>query len=81
MYPEHCSVVQSVKFFFPRPTSSQTVVFKKTGKKGRKEFTQLEIFRMREKAIPVDNVQLNDVALQLHWEEGYSKRLHGRIWS
>eukprot|EP00070_Physeter_catodon_P039232 XP_028346126.1 uncharacterized protein LOC114486388 [Physeter catodon] len=53
---------------------AQTAVFKKTGKKGRKEFTQLEIFRMREKDIPVDNVQLPDVAVQLHWEEGYSKR-------
>ncbi|EPR58434.1 putative eukaryotic translation initiation factor [Toxoplasma gondii TgCatPRC2] len=52
----------------------RTVAFKKTGKKGKKEFTQLEIFRMREKDIPVDNVQLNDVAVQLHWEEGYSKR-------
>ena len=50
----------------------RTMVFKKTGKKGRKEFTQLEIFRMREKDIPVDNLQLNDLAVQLHWEDGPS---------
>ncbi|CDI77559.1 Eukaryotic translation initiation factor 3 subunit 9, putative [Eimeria acervulina] len=52
----------------------KTMVFKKTGKKGRKEFSQLEIFRMREKDIPVDNIQLTDLAVQLHWEDGPSKR-------
>ena len=51
----------------------KTMVFKKTGKKGRKEFSQLEIFRMREKDIPVDNIQLTDLAVQLHWEDGPSK--------
>lgn len=57
----------------------RTVVVKKTGKKGRKEFTQLEIFRMREKDIPVDNLRLNDVALQLHWEEGAGEKLRSRL--
>lgn len=53
----------------------RTMVYKKTGKKGRKELTQLEIFRMREKDIPVDNLQLNDLAVQLHWEDGPSQSL------
>eukprot|EP00920_Eleutheroschizon_duboscqi_P011864 GHVT01028322.1.p1 GENE.GHVT01028322.1~~GHVT01028322.1.p1 ORF type:complete len:709 (+),score=149.41 GHVT01028322.1:445-2571(+) len=53
----------------------RTAVFKKTSKKGRREFTQLEIFRMREKDIPVDNLQIEDMAVkQLHWDEGFSKR-------
>lgn len=53
----------------------RTVVWKKTGKKGRKPITQLEIFRMREKNIPVDNIQIEDMTVrQLHWEEGPSKR-------
>ncbi|KAF8820624.1 putative eukaryotic translation initiation factor [Cardiosporidium cionae] len=53
----------------------RTIVRKKTGKKGRKTFTQLEIFRMREKNIPVDIIHIEDVRVkQLHWEEGFSNR-------
>lgn len=51
------------------------VLERRTGKKGKKEYTQLEIFRMREKNIPVDTVHIEDITVkQLHWEEGYSKR-------
>ncbi|AFZ81125.1 eukaryotic translation initiation factor, putative [Theileria equi strain WA] len=53
----------------------RTTISKKTGKKGRKQFNQLEIFRLRERNIPVDTIQIEDVTVkQLHWEEGGSKR-------
>eukprot|EP00921_Rhytidocystis_pertsovi_P022281 GHVQ01035633.1.p1 GENE.GHVQ01035633.1~~GHVQ01035633.1.p1 ORF type:complete len:722 (-),score=120.78 GHVQ01035633.1:507-2672(-) len=52
----------------------RAVVARKTGKKGRKEYTQLEIFRLREKNIPVDTVHIEDVVVkQLHWEEGSNR--------
>eukprot|EP00922_Rhytidocystis_sp_ex-Travisia-forbesii_P015113 GHVS01022577.1.p1 GENE.GHVS01022577.1~~GHVS01022577.1.p1 ORF type:complete len:717 (+),score=96.81 GHVS01022577.1:88-2238(+) len=52
----------------------RAVVARKTGKKGRKEYTQLEIFRLREKNVPVDTVHIEDVVVkQLHWEDA-SKR-------
>uniref|UniRef100_A0A3B0N309 Eukaryotic translation initiation factor 3 subunit B n=1 Tax=Theileria annulata TaxID=5874 RepID=A0A3B0N309_THEAN len=53
----------------------RTTISKKTGKKGRKQFNQLEIFRLRERNIPVDTIQIQDATVkQLHWEEGGSKR-------
>ncbi|CRG97955.1 eukaryotic translation initiation factor, putative [Plasmodium gallinaceum] len=53
----------------------KTTISKKIGKKSKKEYTQLEIFRMREKNIPVDNVQIEGVkAKQFHWEESNSNR-------
>lgn len=53
----------------------KTTISKKVGKKTRKEYTQLEIFRMREKNIPVDYVQIEGVKTkQFHWEEGSSSR-------
>ncbi|BAM42263.1 eukaryotic translation initiation factor [Theileria orientalis strain Shintoku] len=53
----------------------RTTISKKTGKKGRKQFNQLEIFRLRERNIPVDTIQIEDATVkQLHWEEGGSKR-------
>ncbi|KEG03642.1 eukaryotic translation initiation factor 3 subunit B, putative [Plasmodium vinckei vinckei] len=53
----------------------KTTIVKKIGKKGKKEHTQLEIFRMREKNIPVDNIQIEGVKTkQFHWEESNSNR-------
>lgn len=53
----------------------KTTIQKKSGKKIKKEYTQLEIFRMREKNIPVDNVQIEAVKTkQFHWEESNSNR-------
>ncbi|KAK2198237.1 bifunctional Translation initiation factor [Babesia duncani] len=54
----------------------RTTISKKTGKKGRKQFNQLEIFRVRERNIPVDTIQIEETSSvkQLHWEEGNSKR-------
>lgn len=53
----------------------KTTISKKVGKKAKKEWTQLEIFRMREKNIPVDNIRIEGVkAKQFHWEESKSHR-------
>lgn len=44
---------------------------KKTGKRGKKQFNQLEIFKLREKNIPVDTIQIEGaVVKQMHWEIG-----------
>jgi len=49
----------------------RTTLMRRTGKKGKKEYTQIEIFRIREKNIPVDTVQIEDLKVKsLHWEEG-----------
>ncbi|VWU48824.1 eukaryotic translation initiation factor 3 subunit B, putative [Hepatocystis sp. ex Piliocolobus tephrosceles] len=53
----------------------KTTISKKVSKKIKKEHTQLEIFRIREKNIPVDNLQIEGVqAKQFHWEESISNR-------
>jgi len=44
---------------------------RKTGKKGKKELTQIEIFRLKEKNIPVDTIQIESLRVkQFHWETG-----------
>eukprot|EP01071_Lankesteria_metandrocarpae_P004328 Lankesteria_metandrocarpae@DN3484_c0_g1_i1.p1 len=54
--------------------SLHSTLVRKTGKKSRKEFSQIEIFRMREKNVPVDTVQLEDhKVLGLHWETGSNR--------
>ncbi|GAW81381.1 Eukaryotic translation initiation factor 3 subunit 9 [Plasmodium gonderi] len=53
----------------------KTTIEKKISKKSKKEYTQLEIFRMREKNIPVDNIQIEGIKTkQFHWEESNSNR-------
>ncbi|EUD68298.1 translation initiation factor 3 subunit B [Plasmodium inui San Antonio 1] len=53
----------------------KTTIEKKISKKSKKEFTQLEIFRIREKNIPVDNIQIEGIKTkQFHWEESNSNR-------
>ncbi|ORM40659.1 Eukaryotic translation initiation factor 3 subunit B [Babesia sp. Xinjiang] len=52
-----------------------TTICRKTGKKGRKQFYQLDIFRLREKYIPVDTIKIEDATVKnLYWEEGGNKR-------
>ncbi|GIX64475.1 eukaryotic translation initiation factor, putative [Babesia caballi] len=53
----------------------RTTICRKTGKKGRKLFNQLEIFRLRERYVPVDTIKIEDATVRhLYWEEGGSKR-------
>ena len=48
-----------------------TVIARKKGKKTKKETTQIEIFRVKDKSIPVDTINLeNDRVICLRWELG-----------
>ncbi|KAK1442729.1 eukaryotic translation initiation factor 3 subunit B [Babesia gibsoni] len=71
------NVVASAMHWHPRGDCLclRTTICKKTGKKGRKQFSQLEIFRLRERNVPVDTIKIEDALVRkLHWEEGGSKR-------
>lgn len=49
----------------------RTVITRKKGKKSKMEMTQIEIFRLKEKSIPVDTVNVEGATVQdLHWEKG-----------
>lgn len=48
-----------------------TVILRKVSKKVKKEVTQIEIFRVKERSVPVDMVDLEGYRVRsLHWEEG-----------
>ncbi|CDR95173.1 eukaryotic translation initiation factor 3 subunit, putative [Babesia bigemina] len=71
------NVCSSVMHWHPRGECFclRTTICRKTGKKGRKQFNQLEIFRLRERDVPVDTIKIEDATVKnLYWEEGGSKR-------
>ncbi|EDO06280.1 eukaryotic translation initiation factor 3 subunit family protein [Babesia bovis T2Bo] len=71
------NVCQSSMHWHPRGECFclMTTIYRKTGKKGRKNFYQLDLFRLREKYIPVDTIKIEDATVKnLYWEEGGNKR-------
>lgn len=49
----------------------RTVIARKKGKKTKKETTQIEVFRVKDKSIPVDTINIEDARVKsLHWELG-----------